>query len=78
MNPNNTFGVDPAMWRKIQSLRLLDDLLMQTAMDDFVPGVELILRIILNKPDLEVKELTVQKVLPRMGQRELRLDIKAV
>ena len=78
MNPNNTFGIDPALWRKIQSLRLLDDLLMQTAMDDFVPGVELILRIILNKPDLEVRELTVQKVLPRMGQRELRLDIKAV
>ena len=75
--PNNPFGIDPQLWSKIQNLRLLDNLLMQTAMDGFIPGVQLILRIILNMPDLKVTELTVQKLLPHVLSREVTLDVKA-
>ena len=78
MTPNNPFGIEPSLWVKIQNLRLLDDLLMQTALDGCVPAVELILRIILDRPDLTVTELTVQKILPHMASRGLQLDVKAV
>ena len=78
MTPNNPFGIEPSLWVKIQNMRLLDDLLMQTALDGCVPAVELILRIILDQPDLTVTELTVQKILPHMASRELWLDVKAV
>ena len=76
--PDNAFGVAPQIWQKIQQLRLLDDLLMQTAMDGFIPGVELILRIILDMPELTVTELTVQKLLPHVLSRKVTLDVKAV
>ena len=75
---NNPFGVAPKLWIKIQNLRLLDNILMQTVLDDFIPGVELILRIILNKPDLRVVELKVQKLLPNLASRDLTLDVVAV
>ena len=51
---------------------------MQTALYDFAPGVELILRIILEMPDLVVTELTVQKLLPNLVSRDLILDVHAV
>ena len=78
MPTNNPYQIDPELWDKIQNLRLLDDLLMQTVLDGFIPGVELILRIILQKPDLTVTKLTVQKVLPNLATRDLRLDIQAI
>ena len=75
---NNPFGIEPRIWRQIQNLCLLDNLLMQTALDGFIPGVQLILRIILDFPDLEVTELSVQKVLPNLISRDVVLDVKAV
>ena len=77
MLSNNPYQINPRLWSEIQKLRLLDDLLMQTALDNFIPGVELILRIILQKPDLTVTELTVQKVLPNLAARDLRIDVLA-
>ena len=78
MEQSNPFNINPSVWREIQNLCLLDDVLMQTALDGFIPGVELILRIILQKPDLSVTKLTVQKILPNLASRDLVLDILAV
>ena len=75
---DNPFGIAPRLWEKIQALRLLDNLLMQTALDGFIPGAELILRIILDMPDLVITELAVQKLLPNLASRDLVLDVKAV
>ena len=56
----------------------MDNILMQTALDRFIPGVELILRIILDQPELRVTELSVEKLLPNLSSRDLRLDVLAV
>ena len=75
---DNPFGIPSWQWEKIRNLRLLDNLLMQTALDGFIPGVELILRIILNMPELVITELAVQKIIPNLVSRDLILDVKAV
>ena len=78
MERENPFGIAPRTWKRVQSLRLMDDILMQTALDGCIPAVELILRIILGKHDLKVIKIQVEKVLPGLAHRELRLDITAV
>ena len=77
LTPDNPFGIAPKLWEKIKALRLLDNLLMQTALYDFAPGVQLILRIILDMPDLVIDGLTVLKVLPNLVSRDVVLDVKA-
>lgn len=51
---------------------------MRVALEDNIPAVQLILRIILEKPDLVVTELFVQSDLKVLTSRGLRLDVKAV
>ena len=75
---SNPFGIRPRIWDTIQNLRLMDDILMRVVLDGNRPAVELILRIILEKPDITVTELTVQKDLPSLFGRSLCLDVKAV
>ena len=75
---NNPFGNAPDLWFKIQKLRLLDDLLMRVVLDGNTPAVELILRIILGKPDLTVSELHVQSDIKLLISRGLRLDVRAI
>ena len=60
----NLFGIEPKLWEKIQALRLLDDLLMQTVMDGFIPGAELILRIILDMPARRIYRFNIQDQVP--------------
>ena len=74
---SNPFGIAPWKWEKIQALRLLDNLLMHTAMNGFKPGVQFILRIILNMPDLVISDLHVEALLPSLTSREVILDVKA-
>ena len=61
----NTAGPVPetrARRRKvIQQLRLMDDVLMRLCLQDNKPAVQLILRIIMDKPNLEVQELETQR-----------------
>ena len=77
MDRATPFGLSPERWKIIQQLRLLDNILMQTVLDQFIPGVELILRIIMDKPELRVTELFVEKLLPNLSARNLRLDVLA-
>ena len=76
-NPALFQGISEDIWRKIQRLRLMDDLLMRVALADNKPAVELILRIIMGKPDLIVTDVTAQAELKLLLSRGLRLDIKA-
>ena len=64
---------------ELQPLTLMDDLFMRIFFRDNIPCVELVLRIIMDKPDLIVKTVKVQYVLNSAdGTRSVRLDVYAV
>ena len=56
---------------------LMHDHFMRICFDDSKSTVQLVLRKILSKPDLEVTEMTVQKDIPNIHGRSLVLDILA-
>ena len=70
----------PEIEAVLDSLRLLDDDFMTRVFDRNFPAAELLLRIILQKEDLQVKEIAVQKVekSPVSKGRSITLDIFAV
>lgn len=70
-------GVKEKYWRRLQEMRLLDDALMCAALDGNIPGTELILRIILEKPDLSVISVQVQREYKNLYGRSLVLDVEA-
>ena len=61
--------------QRIQGFRLIDDDFMNACFDDNIEGTELILRIILGKPDLSVKSVKTQKVMKNLLGRDIWLDI---
>ncbi len=63
--------------QRIRGFRLIDDDFMNACFDGNIEGTELILRIILNKPDIEVKRVTTQKVMKNLLGRDIWLDIDA-
>ena len=63
--------------RGIQDLCLMDDRFMTACFDNQKPAVQLLLRIILGKPGLIVREVHVQHPLPNEHGRGLTLDIHA-
>lgn len=63
--------------QRIKGLRLIDDDFMNACFDENIEGTELILRIILNKPDLSVKSVKTQKVMKNLLGRDIWLDIDA-
>ena len=63
--------------QRIQGFRLIDDDFMNACFDDNIEGTELILRIILGKPDLSVKSVKTQKVMKNLLGRDIWLDIDA-
>ena len=50
---------------------------MNACFDDNIEGTELLLRIILNKPDIKVTRVKTQKVLKNLAGRDIWLDIDA-
>lgn len=63
----------------IGRLRLIDDEMMRTALQDQIELVQYILRIIMGMPDLIVTQMETQKDLLQIGQgRSLYLDVWAV
>ena len=62
---------------RIRRLRLIDDVFMNVCFDDNIEGTELILRIILNKPDIIVKSVKTQRVMKNLLGRDIWLDISA-
>lgn len=74
-------GVDEQlkqMYRqRIRQLRLLDDVFMSKCFED-IPCVQLVLRILLDKNDLEVQRVETQYPLQNIQGRSVRLDVYAV
>ena len=63
--------------QRIKGFRLIDDDFMNACFDGNIEGTELILRIILGKPDLSVKRVETQKLMKNLQGRDVWLDIDA-
>lgn len=64
--------------QRIQKLRLMDDDFMTKCFEDSPECTELLLHIILDKPDLRVEEVRTQYGLKNLQGRSVRLDIFVV
>lgn len=64
--------------KKIKEFRLLDDDFMTKVFEDDYECIELLLHIIMDKPDLIVKEVRTQYSIKNLLGRSVRLDIYAV
>ena len=63
---------------RIQSFRLLDDDFMTKCFESNPACIELVLRIILDMPDLTVLDVQTQVFIANLGKRAVRLDVLAV
>ena len=63
--------------QRLRGLRLIDDDFMNACFDGFTDGAELLLRIILNKPDIHVKSVKTQRRMKNLLGRDICLDIDA-
>ena len=74
---NNQSGnpIRPEVMEKIQSFRLLDDEFLNACCNDNIECTQLILQIVLSKPDLEVTSARTQVTLKNLHGRSLRLDV---
>ena len=63
--------------QRIRGFRLIDDDFMNVCFDGYIEGAELLLRIILNKPDIHVRKVTTQKLMKNLLGRDIWLDIDA-
>ena len=63
--------------QRLRGLRLIDDDFMNACFDGFIDGAELLLRIILNKPDIRVKSVKTQRWMKNLLGRDICLDIDA-
>lgn len=66
-----------SMLQRIRDFRLLDDDFMTKCFEENIEATELVLRIILNKPDIKVKKIQTQYNMKNIKGRSLRLDIYA-
>ena len=62
---------------QIKAFRLMDDDFMTKCFEDNTECVELMLKIILNKPDLKVIEAKTQVFILNLKNRSVRLDVLA-
>ena len=61
----------------IQSFTLMDDIFMSAVFQDSLPCVNLVLQIILEKPNLRATRVVVQDTLKNLHGHDVRLDIHA-
>ena len=74
----DTEDVLRARYREIiQSLTLMDDIFMTAVFQDSLPCVDLVLQIILEKPNLRATRVVTQDTLKNLHGHDLRLDIHA-
>lgn len=69
--------IDPAMLRRIQALRLMDDDFMTVVFSGDNKLTEFLLRILLGRDDLHVRKSMTQKEKRNIFGRSVRLDIMA-
>ena len=62
----------------IKRWRLMDDDFMKRCFKDNIPAVECILRIIMEQPDLIVKTVHIEDVIPNLYGHGIRMDVYAV
>lgn len=70
-------AVKPEHLERLKRLRLIDDNFMTKCFTDAPECVELVLRIVLDMPELKVVESRTQAPAPNLINRSLRLDILA-
>lgn len=63
--------------QRLRGLRLIDDDFMNACFDGYNDGAELLLRIILSKPDIRVKSVKTQRRMKNLLGRDICLDIDA-
>ena len=63
--------------QRLRGLRLIDDDFMNACFDGYTDGAQLLLRIILNKPDIRVKSVKTQRRIKNLLGRDICLDIDA-
>ena len=63
--------------QRIRGFRMIDDDFMNVVFDDNVEGTELLLRIILNNPTINVNSVKTQRVMKNLLGRDVWLDIDA-
>ena len=67
-----------AQYREIiQSFTLLDDVFMTAVFQDSLPCVDLVLQIILNRPNLRATRVVTQDTIKNLHGHDVRLDIHA-
>ena len=70
-------NIDPAVMKKVQSLRLIDDELMTVVFSGDKEATEFLLKILLNRDDLRVKKSMTQLQKQNLFGKSVRLDIVA-
>lgn len=75
---NNNNRKREELLKKIKEFRLLDDDFMSRVFDDNIECTELILRIILDKPDIKVSKVHTQREIKNLLGHSVRLDIEAI
>ncbi len=65
------------MLKRIKEFRLLDDDFMTKCFEESIEATELVLRIVLDKPDIEVQKVQTQYTMKNIQGRSVRLDIYA-
>ena len=68
---------DDELLERIQKLNLLEDDFMTKCFEENVEATELVLRIILSKPDIKVNSMATQYSMKNLKGRSIRLDIYA-
>lgn len=63
--------------RKIKEFRLFDDSFMSRVFDENIECTELVLRIILDRPDMKVRSVHTQREIKNLRGHSVRLDIEA-
>ena len=61
----------------IQSFTLMDDVFMTAVFQDSLPCVDLVLQIILDRPNLRVRRVITQDTLKNLQGHDVRLDVHA-
>ena len=78
INLNTVDNKRKELVEKIKDFRLLDDSFMSKVFEDSHECIELLLHVIMEKPDLKVKEAHTQYSIKNLTGRSVRLDIHAI
>lgn len=77
VNPGKNVTLRERFLQRIKEFCLFDDDFMSRVFDENIQCTELILRIILDKPDIRVQEVHTQREIKNLRGHSVRLDIEA-